>query len=184
MFRGRSPALVADLGGVPATIRQRVVLFRTLIVLAGQLRARMDQRYRRVGITTQQAAVLALVGSASSPLNQSDLARSLGVTQQNVRQLVDALARKGLVEVRAQPGDRRVKRIVATRAVRPLFARRNPSDFAAVAGWLAVLDDTEVATASALTGRLLTALVDAPTGGAAAARGKTGPPARTARRTS
>ena len=155
MATSRAPALVADLERVPEAIRDRVVLFRTLIVLAGQLRARMDQRYREVGITTQQAAVLAVVKAATPPVNQGDVARLLGVTQQNVRQLVDALVRKGLIAVRAHPGDRRIKRLVTTRRVGRLFARRNPADFAAVAEWFSVLDDAEVASLLEKLGRLM-----------------------------
>ena len=108
MRNGPARALDADLEGTPRSTRDRVLLFRTLIVLGGQLRTRMDRRYRQAGITTQQAAVLALLRSAASPLSQGDVARLLGVTQQNVRQLVDALASKRLLEVRTPPGDHRV----------------------------------------------------------------------------
>ena len=158
MRKGPARALVADLEGTPGPTRDRVVLFRTLIVLAGQLRARMDRRYRQAGITTQQAAVLGLLRSAASPLSQGDVARLLGVTQQNVRQLVDALVAKRLLEVRTPPGDRRVKRLVPTRRVARLFARRNAEDYAAIAEWFGVLGDAEVKSLVRQLGRLLAAV--------------------------
>jgi DNA-binding MarR family transcriptional regulator len=157
MFKDRAAALVMDLEGVADGVRARVVLFRTLTALAGQLRARMDARYRDAGVTTQQAAVLALA-SVGAPPTQGEVARLLGVTQQNVRQIVDALVRKGLIEVRAQDGDRRMKRLVPTRRVGRLFARRNAGDFAAVAGWFSVLDDATVEALVDGLGRVLAAL--------------------------
>jgi DNA-binding MarR family transcriptional regulator len=165
MRNGPARALVADLEGTPRSTRDRVLLFRTLIVLGGQLRTRMDRRYRQAGITTQQAAVLALLQSAASPLSQGDVARLLGVTQQNVRQLVDALASKRLLKVRTPPGDHRVKRLVPTRRVARLFADRNADDYAAIAEWFGVLDDGEVKSLLHQLGRLLAAMAPNPVTG-------------------
>ena len=166
MFKEGAAALVVDLDGVAAGVRTRVTLFRTLTALAGQLRARMDARYRDAGVTTQQAAVLALA-SVGSPPTQGEVARLLGVTQQNVRQIVDALVRKGLLDVRTEAADRRVKRLVPTRRVGRLFARRNAGDFAAVAGWFSVLDDAEADALLDGLGRVLAALAAEEGAGAA-----------------
>jgi DNA-binding MarR family transcriptional regulator len=157
MVKNRSAALVSDLDGVAEGIRSRVVLFRLLLVVAGQLRARMDSRYRAAGITTQQAAVLALA-SVGAPPTQGEVARLLGVTHQNIRQIADALVRKGLLDVRAEAKDRRLKRLVPTRRVARLFARRNADDFEAVAAWFSVLDDEEIASLRSQLGRLLAAI--------------------------
>jgi DNA-binding MarR family transcriptional regulator len=145
MVNHRAPALVVDLDDIADPVRNRVILFRTVTALAGQLRARMDTRLRASGITSQQAAVLALA-SAPPPPTQGEVARLLGVTHQNIRQIMGSLIRKGLLTVHSDAADRRAKRLVPTRHVARLFGRRNPGDFAAVAGWFAVLDDREVAS--------------------------------------
>jgi DNA-binding MarR family transcriptional regulator len=157
MVNHRAPALVVDLDDIADPVRNRVILFRTVTALAGQLRARMDTRLRASGITSQQAAVLALA-SAPPPPTQGEVARLLGVTHQNVRQIMGSLIRKGLLTVHSDAADRRAKRLVPTRHVARLFGRRNPGDFAAVAGWFAVLDDREVASVVDQLGRVLAAL--------------------------
>jgi DNA-binding MarR family transcriptional regulator len=157
MVNHRAPTLVVDLDDIADPVRNRVILFRTVTALAGQLRARMDTRLRASGITSQQAAVLALA-SAPPPPTQGEVARLLGVTHQNIRQIMGSLIRKGLLTVHSDAADRRAKRLVPTRHVARLFGRRNPGDFAAVAGWFAVLDDREVASVVDQLGRVLAAL--------------------------
>lgn len=157
MIKDRTAALRLDLDGVAAPVRDRVVLFRMLTVLGTRLRGRMDARLRTDGITSQQAALLALA-SVERPPAQNEAARQLGVTHQNVRQIVDALVRKGLLTVHGQAGDRRVNRLVPTGRVARLFGRRNAADFTAVADWFSVLTDAEVASLLKLLGRLLAAL--------------------------
>lgn len=154
MSQSTASALGANLADVPGPVRDRVMVFRLLIILGGQLRALMDRRLESSGITTQQAALLAIAGAADAPLTQGELASSLGVSHQNVRQLADALERKRLLEVRVDPDDRRSRQMLPTKAVQRLFARRNPGDFEAVAGWLSALDDREVETLVALLRRL------------------------------
>ena len=54
----RSKALELDLDGAAPAIRDRVMIFRLLVVLGGRVRALMDDHYAPLGVTTQQAAVL------------------------------------------------------------------------------------------------------------------------------
>jgi DNA-binding MarR family transcriptional regulator len=149
-----SSLVQADLDHAPAAVRERVQAFRLLIVLGTQLRALMDRRLSSSDITTQQAALLALASAAKTPPTQGELAAQLGVSHQNVRQLADALERKGFLEVRADPNDRRTRRMVPTKAVETMFARRNPKDFEAVSGWFSTLDDEEIAVLVSLLARL------------------------------
>ncbi|HVK86046.1 MAG TPA: MarR family transcriptional regulator [Kofleriaceae bacterium] len=153
-----SKPIEVDLEHVPPAVRERVVIFRQLIVLGGRVRALMDAHLAPLGLTTQQAAVLTYASGRPQPPTQGEIARHLGVSHQNVRQLVNALVRKGLVDERPDPADRRSKRIVPTRRVARLFARRNPADFATVAGWLHGVDDREARQLVKLLGRLATSL--------------------------
>lgn len=133
--------LEADLDGVRGPVRTRVMVFRLLVALGGRLRTLMDRRLEATGITTQQAACLTIAAAAEKPLAQGELARALGVSHQNVRQLITALERKGLVHVEADEDDRRTKRIRPARAAKKIFERRNAADYDVVAGWFAGLDD-------------------------------------------
>ncbi len=73
------------------------------------------------------------------------------MTHQNVRQLVDALVRKGFLELQPDPADRRARRLVPTERHHAFWRDRNPADFGRVAEWTAALDDAEVgATVDAL----------------------------------
>lgn len=59
------------------------------------------ERLREQGLTTAQFDVIAQVGSARGP-SQQELAEKLLVTQGNVCQVLDGLAKKGLVERRKE----------------------------------------------------------------------------------
>jgi DNA-binding MarR family transcriptional regulator len=131
-----------------------IQLFRLVVGIGLRLRTLMDQRLAEIGLTTQQAALLTLASAASPAATLQELADALGCTHQNARQLVDALARKGLVEVVADPADRRVRRIRCTSSVEALFVDRDAADAAAIRAWFGALSDDELATAAELLGRV------------------------------
>ena len=137
------------LGRTPA-----VQLFRLLVGLGLRTRARMDQRLAAVGLTTQQAVVLTIVGSAEGPLTLGDLGRRLGSSHQNARQLVDALVRKGLLAEEPDPRDRRARRLRTTAGVAALFDGREAEDEAEVRRWLGALGEDEMRVAVALLSRV------------------------------
>jgi DNA-binding MarR family transcriptional regulator len=157
MSSSPTSAIDASLEHVSGAVAERVRLFRLLVAAGNQLRALMDRRFREDGITTQQAAVLAIAGATETPLTQGEVARRLGVSHQNIRQLADSLVRKGLLEVRADPADRRVKQLVPTRRVPRMFARRNDDDFAAISAWFSSIDDREAKVMQAALHKLLAA---------------------------
>jgi DNA-binding MarR family transcriptional regulator len=121
-------------------------VFRLLIVLGLRLRALMDRRLSGIGLTTQQAAVLTIMEVARRPLKQGEVATVLGSSHQNVRQLLDALERKGLIEETPDEEDGRACRLVTTPAVARLFASRNDADEAAVRRWMKGLGAGELRT--------------------------------------
>lgn len=136
------------------------MVFRLLLTLGGHLRTLMDRQLEPTGITTQQAACLTIAGAADAPLAQGELARALGVSHQNVRQLTTALERKGLIEVVPDSDDRRTKRIRTTKAAHKLFVRRNAADRDIVADWFRGLDDREAEQLLALLLRVAGDLPD------------------------
>lgn len=129
-------------------------LFRLLLVMGNQVRSRMDARMAPLGLTTQQAAALTIVDQSDPPPTLGSIARAMGSSHQNVRQIVAALERKGLVDVHVDADDRRARRVTATPAVAELFRPRDDGDHAEVARWFSVLSDEEQALAVTLLSRV------------------------------
>lgn len=137
-------ALDTDLDEATPAQRDRVRLFRLLLGLGAALKTKMDRTFASAGVTTQQAHLLTLARASKEPLSQGELARRMGVSHQNVKQIAVALERKGLLTFQSSPDDARVRRLVPTARSRQLFRRRNARDFEEVAGWFEGLGDREV----------------------------------------
>ena len=148
------------LGGSPST-----QLFRLVLVVGNHVRTRMDARLAPIGLTTQQAAALTIIGQGDGgdqgrPPTLGSIARQMGCSHQNVRQLVTALERKGLVTVAVDPTDRRARRVATTASVAELFGPRDDDDHSEAARWFDVLSTDEQVQAVSLLGRVLRHLVD------------------------
>jgi len=90
--------------------------------VARLLRTFADQRARQLGMTRAQWAVLARL-EHNEGLKQSELAEMLDLQPITLTRLVDRLCANGLIERRADLGDRRVKRLYLTPQARPLMDR-------------------------------------------------------------
>jgi len=90
--------------------------------VARLLRTYADQRARQLGMTRAQWAVLARL-EYNEGLKQTELAEMLDLQPITLTRLVDRLCANGLIERRADMGDRRVKRLYLTAQARPLMDR-------------------------------------------------------------
>ena len=90
--------------------------------VARLLRTFADQRARQFGMTRAQWAVLVRL-EHSEGLKQSELAELLDLQPITLTRLVDRLCASGLIERRADPSDRRAKRLYLTAQARPLMDR-------------------------------------------------------------
>ena len=115
--------------------------------VARLLRTLADQRARQFGMTRAQWAVLARLEHAEG-LKQTELAEMLDLQPITLTRLVDRLCANGLIERRADPSDRRVKRLYLTAQARPLMDR-----LAALGGDMmeSVLDGFSLATIERMT---------------------------------
>jgi MarR family transcriptional regulator for hemolysin len=86
------------------------------------LRTYADQQARKFGMTRAQWAVLARLEYAEG-LKQAELAELLDLQPITLTRLVDRLCANGLIERRADPADRRAKRLYLTARARPLMNR-------------------------------------------------------------
>jgi DNA-binding MarR family transcriptional regulator len=123
---------------------KRIRLFRLVLMVAHSMRTRMDEALRGDGLTTQQAALITAVEAMGSP-SLTQAAAVLGTTHQNLRQLADALARKGFLRIEQDPADGRVRRLVTTPKSDAYWRRRSPADYVRVYGWFDGLSEDEVA---------------------------------------
>lgn len=95
-----------------------------LIVLhdvARLLRTRFDQTARAYGMTRAQWVILARLDRQPG-MSQNELATICEVEPITVARLVDRLEARGMVERRADPSDRRVRRLHLLPASRPILA--------------------------------------------------------------
>src|SRR5215210_4099780 len=81
--------------------------------VARLLRTAFDRRVRRLGITRAQWLVLTRLHRRPGA-SQSELAEMIEVEKATAGRMIDRLEAKGWVERRAQPDDRRIKRIYLT----------------------------------------------------------------------
>lgn len=94
-----------------------------LIVLhdvARLVRTRFDQRAKARGMTRAQWVILARL-SRQPGLSQNELAAICEVEPISVGRLIDRLEARGLVERRADPGDRRIRRLHLLPAAQPIL---------------------------------------------------------------
>jgi DNA-binding MarR family transcriptional regulator len=92
--------------------------------VARLLRTRFDQHARTHGMTRAQWVILARL-SRQPGLSQNELAAICEVEPITVGRLIDRLEMRGLVERRADPRDRRVRRLHLLPAAEPYLEKIN-----------------------------------------------------------
>jgi MarR family transcriptional regulator for hemolysin len=90
--------------------------------VARMIRTFADQEARRYGMTRAQWVVLARL-EQNEGLKQADLAELLDIQPITLTRLVDRLCDSGLIERRADPNDRRAKRLFLTPQAKPVMDR-------------------------------------------------------------
>jgi MarR family transcriptional regulator, transcriptional regulator for hemolysin len=90
--------------------------------VARMLRTYANHKASQFGITRAQWVVLVRLDRFEG-LKQSELAEMLDLQPITLTRLLDRLCQGGLIERRADPNDRRAKRLYLTAAARPMLAR-------------------------------------------------------------
>src|SRR5215475_8085679 len=117
----------------------------TIMDVARLLKTYADQRARQFGISRAQWAVLMRI-DRNEGLKQTELADMLDLQPITLTRLLDRLSENGLIERRADPDDRRAKRLFLTPAARPLLERLSGLGEDIMETALAGVDRSEVAT--------------------------------------
>jgi MarR family transcriptional regulator, transcriptional regulator for hemolysin len=90
--------------------------------IARLMRKRYEQRARPLGLTRAQWQVLAHL-QRHEGINQSGLADLLEIEPITIARLLDRMEEAGLVERRADPADRRARRLFLTERAQPMLER-------------------------------------------------------------
>jgi MarR family transcriptional regulator for hemolysin len=90
--------------------------------VARMLRTYADYKGNQFGVTYAQWVVLARLDRFEG-LKQSELAEMLDLQPITLTRLLDRLCDSGLIERRADPNDRRAKRLYLTKAAGPIIER-------------------------------------------------------------
>jgi len=112
--------------------------------VARLLRTYADHKASQFGMSRAKWAVLARLDRFEG-LKQSELAEMLDLQPITLTRLLDGLSDNGLIERRADPDDRRAKRLFLTPAARPLLARLTDLGEELMKTALAGLNRSEVA---------------------------------------
>jgi DNA-binding MarR family transcriptional regulator len=99
----------------------------TIIETAKRIRRVYDHLLSELGLTLPQASLLAYI-EEGSPMTQVRLSERLGSGRAAVGSRIDALERRGVVERRPDPSDRRVWLVHITDAGRAVVIRINEID--------------------------------------------------------
>jgi DNA-binding MarR family transcriptional regulator len=135
--------------------RLQLRLWLRLLTCAELIEDRVRGRLRTEFATSlPRFDVLAQLDRAPDGLTMSALSARLMVSNGNVTGLVEAMARDGLVERRANPADRRSALISATAEGRALFRRMAPAHQGWIDGLMVGMSRAEMVLALELLGKL------------------------------
>ncbi len=148
---GRAPSAAGEVG---ARREQLAVSVWLRMLKAHGLLIRETRRRVPAGMTLPQFDVLAQLARRPEGMTPGALTRELLVSPGNVTGIVDRLARKGWVERRPVPGDRRAVRLVLTPRGRASVERAVPRHRKEVAALLTDYSDRELRSLRELLGRL------------------------------
>src|ERR1700730_4347577 len=83
----------------------------------------VDRRLKHLGVIQASWMTIAIAAKARSPLSQSELADKLGVEGATMVAMIDRLVNAGLVLRQASTPERRVTRVLITRAGAKIYER-------------------------------------------------------------
>lgn len=120
---------------------KRLIAYVNIFICANRLQAIMDRNME--DITARQWLALTMLGAFPEPPTLKELSELSGVTHQSMRQIVDRLAEKGLLEIIPDERDRRAIRLVKTQAAEKIRERDTERNYGFVFELFSCLDGEE-----------------------------------------
>jgi len=91
----------------------------TVHEVAKAFRARIDERFRPLGLSKSTLGVIGALACSQKPLTQRELAEAIFVEGPSLVRLLDRLEATGWVKREPAPGDRRMKHVHLTEKAEP-----------------------------------------------------------------
>jgi DNA-binding MarR family transcriptional regulator len=137
---------------IPVALADEVA--ELLVGLARHTREVARRDLDPLGVTWAQVRALRAVARGDGPMRMSHVADRLGIARRSATSVVDELERRGLVERRSDPADRRAVTVQVTEKGRELLADLDRRRHAAAGAMAAVLSDEDLRTLRDLLRRL------------------------------
>ncbi|MDE5742244.1 MAG: MarR family transcriptional regulator [Oscillospiraceae bacterium] len=120
---------------------KRLIAYVNIFICANRLQTLMDRGME--DITAKQWLALTVMEIFPDPPTLKELSEISGVTHQSMRQIVDRLEERGLLEVRRDETDGRAIRLVKTKAAEKIRERDIERNYGFVFEFFSCLDETE-----------------------------------------
>jgi DNA-binding MarR family transcriptional regulator len=137
---------------IPVVLADEVA--ELLVGLARHTREVARRDLDPLGVTWAQVRALRAVARGDGPMRMSHVADRLGIARRSATSVVDELERRGLVERRSDPADRRAVTVQVTEKGRELLADLDRRRHAAAGAMAAALSDEDLRTLRDLLRRL------------------------------
>lgn len=122
---------------------KRLIAYVNIFICANRLQSIMDRGME--DITAKQWLALTMLGAFPEPPTLKDISDLSGVTHQSMRQIVDRLEEKGLIEIIPDTKDKRAIRLVKTKAAEDIRERDTERNWGFVFELFSCLDEKEAA---------------------------------------
>lgn len=122
---------------------RRLIAYVNIFICANRLQALMDKGME--DITAKQWLALTVMEAFPEPPTLKELSEISGVKHQSMRQIIDRLAERGLLEVVPDERDKRAIRLVKTKSADKLRERDSRRNYSFVFELFSCLEEEEAA---------------------------------------
>lgn len=123
---------------------KRLIAYVNIFICANRLQAIMDKDME--DITAKQWLALTMIDAFPEPPTLKEISDISGVTHQSMRQIVDKLIEKGLLEVVPDKRDKRAIRLMKTEAAKNIRNRDTERNWSFVFELFSCLEEDEAMT--------------------------------------
>lgn len=120
---------------------KRLIAYVNIFICANRLQSIMDRGME--DITAKQWLALTMIGAFPEPPTLKEISGLSGVTHQSMRQIVDRLEEKGLIEIIPDTKDKRAIRLVKTKSAEDIGERDTERNYGFVFELFSCLEETE-----------------------------------------
>jgi DNA-binding MarR family transcriptional regulator len=133
-----------------------IELYGSIFLLARRLEYIVDKELAKDNLTTKQFLMIAVIEKMfEQPPSVKQVAKALGSTHQNVKQMANQLERRGFLRIERDARDRRVLRLKVTEQNRAYWDSRAEEHERFILGIFSGLEEEGVRSLHAETMRLL-----------------------------